>query len=471
MVSRAKIVATVGPASREPSVLRTLLERGVAIFRVNMAHGVYKDLSETITNIRAVAKEMGRPVGIMADLAGPKIRTGPLEDEEVELVAGREVILTTERAVGTAERLGVSYSNFAVDVEPGQSILISDGLLKLIVVKVVNSDVLCRVETGGVLRANQGINLPETSIQTPTLTDKDRADLEFCLENNVDIIGMSFVRTADDIYELKGIIKGAGRACPVIAKIETREVISNIREVVEAADGVMIARGDLGVEVPPEDVPVLQKEIIEAAQRRGKVSIVATQMLDSMIRSPRPTRAEVSDVANGVFDGADAVMLSGETAIGKYPIEAVTVMARIIERSEAAVDYEELLAARSDWAAETISGAISYATCHLASTLPAAAIVTSTESGRTAKQVSRYRPRAPIIAVSPNQETVQQLMLWWGVVPTQAKMSQDIDEVFRTAVKAARELGLADPGDPVVLTAGALVNVPGTTNLIKVEKV
>jgi len=471
LVSRAKIVATVGPASREPSVLRTLLEHGVAVFRVNMAHGVYKDLSETIANIRKVAKEMGRPVGVMADLAGPKIRTGPLEEEEVEMTAGREVVLTTERTVGTGERLGVSYPNFAVDVEPGQTILISDGLLKLIVVKVVDSEVLCRVETGGVLRANQGINLPNTRIQRPTLTDKDRADLEFCLENGVDIIGMSFVRTANDIYELKGLIKAAGSACQVIAKIENHEAVPNIDEIIEAADGVMIARGDLGVEVPTEDVPVLQKQIIAAAQRRGRVSIVATQMLDSMIRSPRPTRAEASDVANGVFDGADAVMLSGETAVGKYPVEAVAVMARIVERAESAVDYEGLLRAHSGWAAETISGAISYATCHLASTLPAAVIVTSTESGRTAKQVSRYRPQAPIIAVSPSQKTIQQLMLWWGVIPIRAKVSQDIDGVFKTALKAARESGLAEPGEPIVLTAGALVNVPGTTNLIKVEKI
>ncbi len=470
-MSRAKIVATVGPASREPSVLRLLLEGGVAVFRLNMAHGVYEDLFEIIANIRGIANEMGRPVGIMADLAGPKIRTGPLAQDEVELAPGKEVVLTTERTVGTAERLSVSYPDLPLDVEPGQEILISDGLLKLIVMKVAAPDVLCRVETGGVLRANQGINLPDTDVQAPTLTDKDRVDLEFCLKNKVDIIAMSFVRSADDIHELKGLIGGAGRRCPVIAKIENHEAIPNIEGIVEAADGVMIARGDLGVEVPTEDVPILQKQIIAAAQRRGRVSIVATQMLDSMIRSPRPTRAEASDVANSVFDGADAVMLSGETAIGKYPVEAVGVMARIVERSESAVDYEDLLRARSGWAAETISGAISYATCHLASTLPAAAIVTSTESGRTAKQISRYRPQAPIIAVSPNEETVQQLMLWWGVVPTTGAVSRDIDEVFKAALKAARESGFARPGEAVILTAGALVHVPGTTNLIKVEKV
>ncbi len=471
MIARAKIVATVGPASSDQLVLRALLEQGVAVFRLNLAHGRHADLSQTIENIRAAARELGQEVGIMADLAGPKIRTGPLVAESVLLEAGQKVVLTTAQAPGTAERLSVSYPDFPVDVEPGQAILISDGLLKLVVEQKRETEVFCRVEIGGQLRANQGINLPETTIKTPTLTDKDLHDLQFCLESQVDIIAMSFVRTPSDIQQLKDLISQAGRDCPVIAKIENHEAIPHIDNIIEAADGVMIARGDLGVEVPTEDVPILQKQIIETAQRRGRVSIVATQMLDSMIRSPRPTRAEAGDVANAVFDGADAVMLSGETAIGQYALEAVVMMDRIIKRAESAIDYRGLLVARSGWAAETISGAISYATCHLASTLPAAAIATSTESGRTAKQVSRFRPQAPIMAVTPNSETARQLMLWWGVTPRVVVPSQDIDGVFKTALTAIREWGLAKSGQPVVLTAGALINVPDTTNIIKVERI
>ncbi len=468
---RAKIIATLGPASRSLECIEGLIERGLAVARVNMAHGKYDELAELIQTVRQASDRLGQPVAVMADLAGPKIRTGPLVNGQVELAADEEVVLTTEPTEGTVSRIGVSYPEFAADVEPGQEILISDGLLKLEVLSIENSEVLCRVETGGVLHANQGINLPQTVIKTPTVTEKDRADLDFCLGQGVDIVAMSFVRTAEDILEIKGLIKRSGLGCPVIAKIENHEAIPNLDGIIETADGVMIARGDLGVEVPPEDVPVLQKQIISDAQRRGKVSIVATQMLDSMIRSPRPTRAEAGDVANAVFDGADAVMLSGETAIGKYPLETVSVMARIIERAEEAVDYQQLLQSRSSWAAETISGAISYATCHLASMLPAAAIVTSTETGRTAKQVARYRPEAPIVAVSPNEATVRQLMLWWGVVPRLVRPSGNIDDVLKTALREAKGAGVVNGGDKVVLTAGALINVPGTTNLIKVERI
>lgn len=471
MRTRAKIVATLGPASRAPERLEELIESGLAVVRVNMAHAVYDELAESVKDIRAVSERLGRPVAIMADLAGPKIRTGPLLEEQIELRPETEIVLTTDPTPGIAGRIGVTYPDFAADVAPGQSILISDGLLRLVVLKVSNHDVHCRVEIGGVLRENQGINLPETIIKTPTLTEEDREDLDFCLRCGVDIIAMSFVRGPDDILELKTLIRGAGATCPVIAKIENHEAIPNIDDIIDIADGVMIARGDLGVEVPTEEVPILQKQIIRRAQRFGKVSIVATQMLDSMIRSPRPTRAEASDVANSVFDGADAVMLSGETAIGKFPVEAVKVMSKIIERAEESVNYKKLLKARSGWAAETISGAISYATCHLASILPAAAIVISTESGRTARQVSRYRPEAPIIAVSNDEATVRQLSLWWGVTPMKTPVCATIDEVLKTGVRAAKESGMVKMGDKVVITAGALINVPGTTDLIKVERI
>jgi len=331
--------------------------------------------------------------------------------------------------------------------------------------------VVCRVETGGVLLEHQGINLPQVTISTPTITAKDRLDLKFCLSQGVDIIALSFVRESADIVELKGLIKAAGKRCPVIAKIEKHEALTELSAIIDAADGVMIARGDLGVELPAEDVPILQKKIIKLAQKKGKASIIATQMLDSMIESPRPTRAEASDVANAVFDGADAVMLSGETAIGKYPVAGVATMAKIVNRAEDSVDYDGLLKERSHWSAETLNGAISYATCQLASVLPATAIITTTETGHTAKEVARYRPKVPIVAVSPNEETVCQLMLWWGVFPILTGLSDNIDDMLQMALEKAKDTGLVEAGDKVVVTAGTLVNTPGTTNLIKVETI
>jgi len=467
----AKIIATIGPAARDPVVLDRLIDVGLAVVRLNMAHGDHRAVAADIKAVRAAAGRRRRPVAVLADLQGPKIRTGPLENKRLQLMPGDCLVLTTESAPGTAEKISVSYPDLPKDVAPGQSILVADGLIELEVVKVNNHEVTCVVLTGGTLLEHQGINLPQAAISTPTITDKDRVDLGFCLDQGVDVVALSFVRSGRDIIELKGLINAVGKRCPVIAKIEKREALASIDEIIEAADGVMIARGDLGVELPAEDVPILQKEIIAKAQRAGKASIIATQMLDSMIHSPRPTRAEASDVANAVFDGADAVMLSGETAIGKYPVEAVETMVKIIERAEGVVDYESLLQARRHWSAETVSGAVSFAACQLASILPAAAIVTSTETGRTAKEVSRYRPQAPIVAVSPNAETVRQLMLWWGVRPITTAQSDNIDDMLHTALAETERAGLAKSGDKVVVTAGTLVNVPGTTNLIKVETI
>ena len=467
---RAKIVATIGPASRDAGTLGALVDAGLAVARLNMAHADHSDAAQDIRALRAVASERGRPIAIMADLGGPKIRTGDLPDGPVSVDVGDQVVFMSD-PVDVPGAIKVSYPSFAMDLRPGEQVLISDGAIRLTVEKIDGPKVVCRVDAGGVIGARQGINLPLTSLSTPTITKKDRADLEFCLENGVDIIAMSFVRHVEDIRELQAIIKRADRQCPVVAKIENREAVSNLREIISAADGVMIARGDLGVEVPAEDVPILQKQIIGEARKNGKASIIATQMLESMIHSPIPTRAEAGDVANGVFEGADAVMLSGETAVGEYPVKTVETMARIIRRAEASVDYETPFVAREPWAKETITDAISYSTCHLASILSAAAIVTSTETGRTARQVARYRPRAPIIAISPDIETVRRLMLWWGVVPVKTSHCSNIDEMLQQAIEAAKGTGLVQPGDSVVLTAGALVNVPGTTNLIKVEEI
>lgn len=467
----AKIIATIGPSSRDPGTLDRLIFAGLAVARLNMAHSDHQALADDIGAIREAGRRCRRPVGIMADLTGPKIRTGGLLAGSLELNRDDVLKLTTEPSPGTPQLISVSYPELPRDVAVGQSILVADGMIELQVVKVNNHEVTTRVLTGGLLLENQGINLPQASINTPTITEKDRRDLAFCLAEGVDMIALSFVRTAGDILELKGLINEAGQATPVIAKIEKHEAPAGLDDIIDAADGVMIARGDLGVELPAEDVPILQKLIVKLAQKKGKASIIATQMLDSMIQSPRPTRAEASDVANAVFDGADAVMLSGETAIGKYPVESVATMGRIVSRAEDSINYEKLLRGRSHWSAETVSGAISYATCHLASVLPAAAIITSTDTGQTAREVSRYRPRAPIVAVSPNESTVNRLMLWWGVFPILNPASDNIDDMLHSALEASKEAGLAAPGDKVVVTAGSHVNVPGTTNLIKVETI
>lgn len=468
---RAKIIATIGPASRGVKRVGELIAAGMDVARLNMAHSEEAAIKRDIAAIREASRKAGRPVAIMADLAGPKIRTGPLTADKIKLTAGSEFALTTEPGPGTSALVSVSYSGLPADVSPGQLILLADGLIALRVARVETAKIICRVETGGVLRAHQGINLPEATISTPTITEKDEDNLALCLALGVDLVALSFVRRGRDIIDLKRLIREAGKRCPVVAKIEKHESVGRLDEIIEAADGVMIARGDLGVEVPTEEVPILQKEIIKRAQKRGKASIVATQMLESMIRSPRPTRAEASDVANAVFDGADAVMLSGETAVGKHPDLVVATMSRIIERAEANIDYDAALQARSHWASETVSDAISYATCQLASVLAAKAIITSTETGRTAKEVSRYRPAAPVVAVSPNEETVRQLKLWWGVEPVLTEVSATIDDMLKTALREIKSHALAVTGDQVVITAGTLVNVPGTTNLIKVETV
>lgn len=468
---RAKIIATIGPASRDPAVIDRLIEAGMGLARLNLAHGDHATVAADIKAIREGSIRAGRPVAIMADLTGPKIRTGPLAAGRMELEIGDQITLTTRSTLGSSHLISVNYPALPGDVEVGQEILVADGLIGLEVIKIDGDEVTCLVNTGGILMENQGINLPQAEISTPTITEKDRDDLDFCLKKGVDIFALSFVRRAQDIINLKELIKAAGKVCPVVAKIEKHEAVNEINEIIRVADGVMIARGDLGVELPAEEVPIIQKQIVARAQKSGKASIIATQMLDSMIRSPRPTRAEASDVANAVFDGADAVMLSGETAIGRDPVASVAMMAKIVERAEVSIDYDKELRERSSWSAETVSGAISYATCQLATLLPVEAIVTSTESGRTAKEVSRYRPRARIVAVSPNKDTVCQLMLWWGVYPILMRMCENIDDMLQTALGETKEAGLAKTGDRVVVTAGTLVNVPGTTNLIKVETI
>jgi len=465
---RTKIICTIGPASIDESVLGKMVESGMDVARVNFSHGDHDDHMRYISIIRKVAKKSGRPVAILADLSGPKIRIGIIAGNETQLVSGAAIRLTGDDIEGDSNKISVNSREFLKALDKDDVILMADGMLQLSVVQVDGIEVDCRVDFGGTLRSNQGVSIPGKTIDIPSITEKDIDDLEFIVGQEIDWIAMSFVRTGRDVSDLRDRIKMAGKDIPIISKIEKHEAIDNIDGIIESSDALMLARGDLGVEIRTEAVPVVQKDIITKAEKAGRPVIVATQMLESMIDSPRPTRAEASDVANAIIDGADAVMLSGETAIGNYPAESVEMMKRIGEQAESMLDWDELLKNRADWPVGT-SEAISYATCQLSLSLKVKAIITPTQTGQTSKQVSRFRPKPPIIAVSPHLGSVRRLMLSWGVYPIYIDEPNSIDEMLEIAKKVSKEEGLVEEGDTVIITAGTLVNVPGTTNLIKVD--
>ncbi len=485
-----KIVCTIGPASRDPEMLRELMLAGMDVARLNFSHGDQSYHGENMERIRTVAAEacpeqgrrVGKPVAILADLQGPKLRVGEMEGEGVPLVSGQEITLTTRPIVGHAgeacpeqgRRVPVQYAKLPREVETGDRILIDDGLLELEVLSTAETDITCRVITGGLLKSNKGMNLPRASHAIPAITDKDRGDLRFVLEQQVDWVALSFVRHAAEVQELKEMIRelsAFGRPVPVVAKIEKPEAVDDIDEIIKAADAIMVARGDLGIETSPESVPIVQKMIIAKCNAVGKPVITATQMLDSMIRNPRPTRAEASDVANAILDGTDAIMLSGETAVGKYPLEAVQTMVRIAREAERS-SLKGVARPRSELGPVTsIADAVSHATCETACDLGAAAIITPTVSGHTAQVISKYRPRCPIIAVTPSPEVQRQLALYWGVCALLSRRTESTDETISGAVRAAQEHGLVKQGDVVVITAGAAGSGPGTTDIMKVHVV
>ena len=465
---RTKIVATLGPATEGEQQIRALVEAGVDAVRLNFSHGSQSDYSRVIATVRAVAAENGRHIAIIADLQGPKIRVGEMPSAGVDLMRGQEVTLTTQRLTGTREIIPVNYSELPGVVDKGSRVLLDDGRIALKVMEIAGGDVVCRVTAGGHLISHKGVNLPGQKINAPSLTAKDHQDLDFSLQAGVDYVALSFVRSADDIAELRRLIADrTERAVRVIAKIEKHEAIRNINAIIDIADAVMIARGDLGVEIAPERVPYWQKEIIRRAVARGKTVITATEMLESMIERPIPTRAEASDVANAVYDGTDAVMLSGETAVGKYPARAVSTMHRIAKTVESTIRHRENFHAH---AGKSVTDAISAAACEISQSLVAKALVTPTSSGTTALEVAKHRPSAPLLAVSSNRDVVNQLALVWGVQPFLVSPARDTDDMFAKAIEAARESGLAGPADEIVIPAGVMVNVPGTTNLLNVHR-
>lgn len=466
-VTKTKIVCTIGPSSDSEEILKRLVRAGMNVARLNFSHGTREEHGGKIRMIRKVSGSLSRPVAILQDLAGPKIRVGVVPEPGIRLEAGQTFSLTGEESRGQADRVSVSYPGLAEDVKVGDRILLADGLMELEVRDIQGGDIRCRVITGGVLTSHKGINLPTGTIRAPSLTEKDREDLLFGLENGVDYVALSFVREAKDIARVKEIITAKGLDTPVIAKIEKHEAIDHLEEIMEAADGLMVARGDLGVEIPLAHVPLIQKKIIRRANEMGKVVITATQMLRSMVDSPRPTRAEATDVANAVLDGTDAVMLSEETASGAYPVEAVQFMSEIVRSAEEKYPHGKYL---SLMPRKDVGESVAHVSCVLADHLDAAAIVATTQSGKTAEHISRYRPKRPIIALSQRPETVRRLALYWGCSPRLVADPRDTDDMIEKAAASALESGQVQKGDLVVITAGHPVWVAGTTNMLRVKR-
>ncbi len=468
-MKRTKIVCTIGPASESVDMLCQLLQAGMNVARLNFSHGTHEEHAQRIQNIRQASAQCHIPVAIMLDTKGPEIRTGNFREGRITLTSGQKVTLTTEIIDGDAQRFSVNYHRLAQEVQPGDTILLDDGLIALTVESTNATEIFCQVQNTGELSNHKGVNIPNVHIGLPAITDKDYADILFGIEQGVDFIAASFIRSANDVLEIRKILEEHQASIHIISKIENQQGVDHLDEILTLSDGLMVARGDLGVEIPTEQVPLVQKQMIAKCNLAGKPVITATQMLDSMIRNPRPTRAEASDVANAIFDGSDAIMLSGETAAGKYPLESVKTMANIAVMTETALDYAHLLADKGQSAGHSTTAAIGYATCTTARNLEAAAIITATESGSTARMVSKFRPETPIVAVTHNEDTQRKLLLNWGVLPLLSQKASNTDELIEQCIQAALQHDYIHRGDLVVLTAGVPVGTPGTTNLLKVE--
>ncbi|MNO51317.1 Pyruvate kinase [compost metagenome] len=469
---KTKIVCTIGPSSESLENIKKLILAGMNVARLNFSHGDFEEHGGRIRNIRQASEELGKSVAILLDTKGPEIRTGKLKEEPIELEQDQFITLTTEEILGDKDRISVTYTELPKDVEVGSTILIDDGLIGLTVVEVQGTEIKCRIVNGGTIKSKKGVNVPGVNISLPGITEKDANDIKFGIESGIDFIAASFVRKASDVLEIRQLLeKHNATHIQIISKIENQQGIDNLDEILEVSDGLMVARGDLGVEIPAEDVPLAQKRMIEKCNIAGKPVITATQMLDSMQRNPRPTRAEASDVANAIFDGTDAIMLSGETAAGKYPVESVETMSRIAEKAESALEYREIFIKQSNAQQTTVTEAISQAVANSALELNAKAIISSTETGYTARMVSKYRPKAPIIAVTTEEQTMRRLALNWGVTPVKGTLATSTDEMFDYAMKGGLDSGLVKEGDLVVITAGVPLGRSGSTNLVKIGQV
>ncbi len=468
---RTKIVCTLGPASDNEEILTQLVENGLNVCRFNFSHGDHEEQKARMDVAKKVREKLDTPIALLLDTKGPEIRTGKFAEPEVLLEEGDNFTITMKDVMGTKEMCTVSYKDLAKDIVPGDTILIDDGLVGLRVQEINGDDIVCRVENSGIVKNHKGVNVPGVKINLPAITEKDASDIEFGIAQGIDYIAASFVRKASDVLAIREILENNNATdIQIISKIENQEGIDNIDEILSVSDGIMVARGDLGVEIPTEEMPIVQKMMIKKCNQVGKPVITATQMLDSMIRNPRPTRAEVTDVANAIYDGTDAIMLSGETAAGKYPVEAVKTMATIAKRTEQTLIKNASLKV-DNVTKLNVTDAISHATCTTAYDLDAAAIITSTSSGHTPRMVSKFRPNCPIIVTTDNEKTMRRLALSWGVYAIKSEKAFNTDEVIENAIEAAKEAGFVKHGELVVITAGVPVGVEGTTNLIKVHAI
>ena len=480
-MKRTKIICTLGPASESPEVIKALIDAGMDVARLNFSHGTLEAYARLIKLIRQISVELNKTVAILQDLSGPKLRIGSIAQEPALLTPGNPFTLTTRPVMGDEREVSTTYRNLPKDVrkahrrqrltvKSGDTIFLADGQFELKVFSVSSTDIKCEVVVGGELTSNKGINVPGVSLSTSAVTEKDIDDLKFGIRHGVDWIALSFVRNRKDVLKARQVLKESQADIPIIAKIEKREALYNIDEIIQVVDGLMVARGDLGLEIPIREIPAVQKQIIKKANAVGIPVITATQMLESMIENPRPTRAEVTDIANAIFDGTDAVMLSGETAIGKYPVQAVRIMDEVAGGAEDNIEYIQLFQQKPitpDY--HDISDAISHAACHVALNVGAKAIICCTRSGQTARMVAKYRPHAPIIVVSASEKVLRRLVLIWGVFPLRIEQAMDTDDMIVKAKRTALESGIANGGDTIVIVAGIPIDIPGTTNIIKAD--
>ncbi|MCB2295143.1 pyruvate kinase [Clostridium algoriphilum] len=467
-----KIICTLGPAVDDDNLLEQLILGGMDVARLNFSHGTHAEQKLRVDRVKEIREKLNVPVPLLLDTKGPEIRLGKFKKGEVTLKENNAFVLVNENILGTDEKSTISHKELYKDVKVGTTILINDGLVAIKVQKVIGKDIHCIILNGGTVSNNKGVNIPETDTHLPAITNQDIEDIKFAIENGFDFIACSFVRKASNVIEVREILnKYGGQDLRIISKIENREGVSNFDEILKVSDGIMVARGDLGVEIPTEEVPIVQKMIIKKCYENGKPVITATQMLDSMIKNPRPTRAESSDVANAVYDGTSAIMLSGESAMGKYPIESVKTMVRIAQMADESIDYGSKLTAIQFDTMENITNAISYATCTIALQLKAVAIISATQSGQTARMISRFRASCPIIATTSNPRVQRQLSISWGVIPLLVGAATNVEEMFEIGVKKALDIKLVKQGDIIVITAGGPVGIAGTTNLLKVQTV
>lgn len=468
---KTKIIATLGPSSSEKEVIKSLVEEGVNVFRLNFSHGTYQEHLEKIKIIREIERTIGFKVTILQDLQGPKIRLGKFKGGHAFLTEGDKFVITSEDIEGDKNISSITFPNVIKDIKKDERIFINDGLVKLVVKNNEGNLLITEVIEGGEVSDHKGLNFPDSEISLDSISNKDIDDLKFGLENGIDLIAISFVKNAKDITKLRDLMKRFGRTVPIVSKIERWEAVKNIKEIASISDAIMVARGDLGIELPIQKIPIIQKEIISLCNLLGKPVITATQMLSSLVENLTPTRAEVTDIANSIFDGTDAVMLSNETAVGRHPVKAVTIMRNIIEETEQSSIFKEQIKASKDFFENNISDAIAYSSTEVAQLTKANLIICATESGKTATLISKHKPSVPILALTPKDETLRFLNLKWGVYPCLVQKFQSVDEILEEGPKVAVNLGLVKDNDIYVIVAGSLTGISGSTNLLKVDKV